>query len=336
MRSEQRFQEKLYQLKHMQTGMIRIGAFTSLSCHWLPQRLKAFNTVCPNIRYELKLGDSAQIADWTRNDKIDLGLVTDPQAANLEYIHLMEDTFSVILPQGHPLAQCAALSLDQLRQERFIFLEPEDNQAVEDWMAHNGFLPHIQYRVKDDYTIMALVENGLGISILPNLVLSRMPYRVHAVGLQPPLHAADRDHTAQKRLRLPGNAVSDLILEAGARARRGARGVVSRRRSRPAAGIIALPKQAPQKGRDAELHRSVRAGCPRRQDAVQGAPRPSRVRPATPPRIPAARFVSYPMTAHPVGIRKNRKNPHRLSFRSSLFIPQAKRSSPPKPAEHPA
>ena len=112
--------------------------------------------------------------------------MTDPQAADLEYIHLMEDTFSVILPQGHPLAQCAALSLDQLRQERFIFLEPEDNQAVEDWMAHNGFLPHIQYRVKDDYTIMALVENGLGISILPNLVLSRMPYRVHAVGLQPP------------------------------------------------------------------------------------------------------------------------------------------------------
>ena len=53
-------------------------------------------------------------------------------------------------------------------------------------MAHNGFLPHIQYRVKDDYTIMALVENGLGISILPNLVLSRMPYRVHAVSLQPP------------------------------------------------------------------------------------------------------------------------------------------------------
>ena len=44
-------------------------------------------------------------------------------------------------------------------------------------MAHNGFLPYIQYRVKDDYTIMALVENGLGISILPNLVLSRMPYR---------------------------------------------------------------------------------------------------------------------------------------------------------------
>lgn len=92
----------------------------------------------------------------------------------------------MILPEGHPLAKCAALSLDQLWQERFIFLEPEDNQAVEDWMARNGFLPHIQYRVKDDYTIMALVENGLGISILPNLVLSRMPYRVHAVELLPP------------------------------------------------------------------------------------------------------------------------------------------------------
>ena len=186
MSSERRFQEQLYQLKHMQTGLIRIGAFTSLSCHWLPQRLKGFNEVYPNIRYELKLGDSAQIAEWTRNDKIDLGLVTDPQTKDLQYLHLMEDDFSVILPEGHPLAQCAALSLDQLREERFIFLEPEDNQAMEDWMEHNGFVPHVQYRVKDDYTIMALVENGLGISILPNLVLSRMPYRVHAVELLPP------------------------------------------------------------------------------------------------------------------------------------------------------
>ena len=186
LRSERRLQEQLYQLKHMQTGTIRIGAFTSLSCHWLPQRLKGFNELYPNIRYELKLGDSAQIADWTRNDKIDLGLVTDPQADDLQFIQLMEDAFSVILPEDHPLAKCAVLSLDQLQQERFIFLEPEDNQAVEDWMARSGFVPHIQYRVKDDYTIMSLVESGLGISILPNLVLSRMPYRVHAAQLLPP------------------------------------------------------------------------------------------------------------------------------------------------------
>ncbi len=39
--------------------------------------------------------------------------------------------------------------------------------------------------MKDDYTIMALVENGLGISILPRLVLNRAPYRIRAVELLP-------------------------------------------------------------------------------------------------------------------------------------------------------
>lgn len=183
--SERRFREQLCQLKHIMTGALRIGAFTSLSCHWLPPQLKAFSEVYPNIRFELKMGDSRQIAEWVRSGVVDIGLATDPQSDDLRFIQLAEDPYTVIVPEAHPLACCQTATLERLRQEPFIFLEPEDNRGVEEHLRQLGFQPQVQYRVKDDYTIMSLVENGLGISILPSLVLRRAPYRICTVEMQP-------------------------------------------------------------------------------------------------------------------------------------------------------
>lgn len=184
--SEKCFREQLGQLKSMEAGVVRIGAFTSLSCHWLPQRLRAFGERYPRIQFELKLGSTPQIAEWARSGVIDLGLVTDPGAPDLDFIQLMEDEFAAVLPEGHPLAGRGSIGLGELAEESFIFLAPEDNQAVEERLRQEGFLPRIRCRVRDDYTVMALVECGLGVSILPRLVLNRSPYRLAVLELTPP------------------------------------------------------------------------------------------------------------------------------------------------------
>lgn len=200
--------QELDQLKNIQSGTIRIGSFTSLSCHWLPQKLKEFGRLYPGVRFELKLGDSGQIEEWTRGGVIDMGLTADTRAEDLRFIPLLEDHFLVVVSENHPLAGCRAVSCQQLQNEQFIFLEPEDNREMEAELRKDGFQPHVQYRVKDDYTIMALVESGLGISILPGLVLNRTPYRICALELMPPyirktgivLQDSDRISPATARL----------------------------------------------------------------------------------------------------------------------------------------
>ena len=184
--SEQRFQEQLCRLKRVPSGMLRIGAFTSLSCHWLPQRLKEFSAVYPNIQFDLKMADIGQIEAWTREGVVDIGLATAPQSDELRFIQLAEDPYAVVVPEAHPLARCQSAELDSLRQEPFIFLEPEDNRVMEEYLARLGFRPQVRCRVKDDYTIMSLVESGLGVSILPKLVLTRAPYRIRTLELLPP------------------------------------------------------------------------------------------------------------------------------------------------------
>lgn len=183
--SETIFSEQLNRLKNLQTGTIRIGAFTSLSCHWLPARLKAFRALYPGIRFELMLGHRDRIVEWARTGIIDVGLTEDPQTPELSFTLLQEDSFVLVVPENHPLAGRGSVTYDRLTEEAFIFLEPEDNRAVEEALVRDGFFPTVDYRVKDDYTIMAMVESGLGVSILPRLVLNRSPYHIRAVEFDP-------------------------------------------------------------------------------------------------------------------------------------------------------
>lgn len=141
----------------------------------LPRRLKAFGQLYPQIRFQLKLGDVAHIDQWLREGTVDLGLMIDPETEDLTFLPLLEDCYSVILPREHPLAGAEELSLEQLREECFILLEPEDNAPVEPQLRQAGV--RVGYRVKDDYTILAMVESGLGVSVLPHLLLQRTSYR---------------------------------------------------------------------------------------------------------------------------------------------------------------
>ncbi len=186
--SKIRLDDELARIKSLDVGVINIGAYTSLSCHWLPERLKAFGELYPGIRFDVRLGHRDRIAEWVREGSADIGLMEEPSGQDLDFSMLSEDPFAVTAPLGHPLAAGkGGITLENLASEQFIFLEPEDNIAVEEAFRSAGIVPKIRYRIKDDYTIMSMVESGLGISILPKLVLSRTPYRIEMLELEPQL-----------------------------------------------------------------------------------------------------------------------------------------------------
>ena len=52
------------ELNGLQSGLIRIGTFSSVATHWLPGIIKRFQKIYPNIEYELLLGDYSEIEAW--------------------------------------------------------------------------------------------------------------------------------------------------------------------------------------------------------------------------------------------------------------------------------
>ncbi len=176
--------ERSLELQNLNAGLIRIGIFTSLSCQWLPPYLKRFREEYPNIGFELLQGDVTQISDWLRNGTVDVGFMTDPESDEFYFRELLADRMNIVLPPEHPLAG-GPVSLGQLKDETFVLLESGYSQITEKMFRSAGLRPKQQYTVKDDYTVMSMVENGLGVSLLPELMLQRTPYKMYTCPTEP-------------------------------------------------------------------------------------------------------------------------------------------------------
>ena len=171
-------QSKVDELNGLQSGLIRIGTFSSVATHWLPNIIRAFQADYPNIDYELLLGDYTEIEQWLLEGRVDCGFLRLPAPPELETIFLERDNLRAILPPEHPLAALERVPLAALCEDPFLMLVKEKNTEFAQLFVQHGLTPNVHFTAWDDYAIMSMVENGLGISVLPELILRRVPYRI--------------------------------------------------------------------------------------------------------------------------------------------------------------
>lgn len=175
-------------LHGVQSGLIRIGTFSSVATHWLPNMIKRFQQDYPKIDFELLLGDYTEIKNWILEGRVDFGFLTLPTNAELETIVVAKDRLLVVLPEDHPLADCEKFPMRELENNPFILLEKGAKTEISAIFAKHKLLPQVRFTTWDDYAIMSMVENGLGISILPELILQRIPYRIISKELEVPAY----------------------------------------------------------------------------------------------------------------------------------------------------
>ncbi|MBS9335276.1 LysR family transcriptional regulator [Fructobacillus sp. M1-13] len=197
LRTYQALQERAASLKGLETGMVRIGAITSVSCYWLPELFKKFQEKYPNIEFVLQQGDFGMILDWLKRGEIDFGLMTAEYGDGFNKVVLHETEMKAFLPSKHPLAKLDSVPIEKLACDPFILVEGGGYSEPMKAFEEAGVIPHVRYRIQDDYTIMAMVEAGLGVSILSELVASRTDFDVVAKSIEPkvtrPVAAVYRD-----------------------------------------------------------------------------------------------------------------------------------------------
>ena len=110
-------------LHDMQSGLIRIGTFSSAATHWLPNMIKAFRKDYPKIDFELLLGDYTEIESWILEGRVDFGFLRLPTKAELETIYLEQDRLLVVIPQDHPFADFDKFPISELENSPFMLLE---------------------------------------------------------------------------------------------------------------------------------------------------------------------------------------------------------------------
>lgn len=184
-RAETAMQDRLLDIKGVVSGRTRVGTLTSVSCHILPPVIRRFQKKYPQITLELRQGDYRQIEGWILDGTVDMGFLRLPLSAKLDIIPFLEDEMVVVLPENHPWVREKRIPADKLTGVPFVLQEEGYNEDLKRYFRENGAAPRIDLRISDDYTIMSFVEQGIGVSILPETVLRRSPYRVVSRPLEP-------------------------------------------------------------------------------------------------------------------------------------------------------
>ena len=169
------------ELNGMDAGLVRVATFSSVSAQWLPSILKSFGERYPNIEFEVVTGDYyGQSEDWILQGKVDCGFLRLPSVKHLQTYALYRDELQVILPCGHPLADSDPFPAASLSTEPFIFLEEGQDYEISAALDKMGIRPNVKYTAREDRTMLAMVSKGLGISLLPELMVRHSPYPVVA------------------------------------------------------------------------------------------------------------------------------------------------------------
>ena len=180
-------QEKAKEIRGLETGVIRMGTLASISAHWMPSLLKEFQERYPHVEFVIHQGDYTSIQEWIKTGAVDFGFVNPKAVSGMETIVLKEGAMLAVLPETHPLAAEEVVPLDLLAAEPFILLEEGHYYEPLEAFHSVGAVPNVKYTIHDDYAIMTMVEAGLGVSILAELVLHRTNYRLALRPTAPPV-----------------------------------------------------------------------------------------------------------------------------------------------------
>jgi Transcriptional regulator len=180
-------QEKANEIKGLDTGIIRIGTISSITCHWLPNLMKDFQVSYPNVQFVLHQGDYSSIQEWIKIGAVDFGFISPSAVTGLETISIKEGRMLVVLPENHQLASHSTVHLEEIVNEPFILLEEGHFSEPMEAFHSCNLEPNIKFRMHDDYAIMTMVEAGLGVSILAELVLRRTNYNITLLPIEPPI-----------------------------------------------------------------------------------------------------------------------------------------------------
>lgn len=184
----QEMEGQICRMNGIETGVVRIGTFSSVAINWLPNIFAALQKDYPGIEYEMLLGDYDEVEHWIDEGRVDCGFLRLPTVSKFDTILLKQDEYKVVLPAGHNLAEKETIAVEDLNDLPFLLLEHGGKTEVSDLLERSHVQPDIRFTTWEDFAIMAMVEKGMGVSILPDMILRRIPYNIEIRSLQTPYY----------------------------------------------------------------------------------------------------------------------------------------------------
>ena len=186
LRQEDRIFELSAEMNGLLIGSVTIAAYSSIATHWLPAVISAFRRDYPQIRIKLMEGIWQEVSKWLDDRAADIGFFSYQEGMPYEFIPLAEDPMLALLPRDHPLANAAAYPLENCATDRFIMPALGCDDDVEALFAKNGIQPNVQFTTLESFSVMSMVEQGLGMTVMNQLITEKRICDIAMLPIDPP------------------------------------------------------------------------------------------------------------------------------------------------------
>lgn len=155
-------------------GVLRLGVIPTLGPFLLPRLLGKLRRKYPALRLYLREDLTGRLIERLDSGEVDLVLLALPYGTgNVETEVLFEDPFSFCCSRSHPLARSSRISLDEIKEEHLLLLQDGHclRQHALSACSVRGRPDVDPFEPTSLHTLVQMVDNGLGVTLLPQLAI---------------------------------------------------------------------------------------------------------------------------------------------------------------------
>ena len=182
---------ELEELRGLRRGRLAIGAMQSLLPFDLSRALATFRAAYPGVDIRLVEGSGRELYEAISTDRIDLAFapLDGNVPENFEWHPLFAERLVAIVSPSSPLAELSGVDVADLRDEPFVFVQGGTGlrTAVERAAQQAGYRPRVSLETHEVLRAIALVEAGLGVSVVSPTVAQQAGDRIAVLTLRPAL-----------------------------------------------------------------------------------------------------------------------------------------------------
>jgi DNA-binding transcriptional LysR family regulator len=162
-------EEEMAALRGLKSGILRVGASTTVATYFLPPLLASFHEQHPGVTLRVTSANTRAITRGLLEARLDIALVEGPVShERISVTRWREDELVVIAPATHPLLRKKRIVASDLKDEPFILREPGSGTRVvaEQALAKHGVHPKPAVQLGSTEAIKQAVAAGLGIAVV--------------------------------------------------------------------------------------------------------------------------------------------------------------------------
>jgi len=175
--------------RSLEGGQVRIASFRSAATHIIPKAIAQFRRKFPKLTASLtEHVDYAAVEQALREGKVDVGITYLPSPAEFDTWELVKDEYLLFFPPSISIPE--HLTWEDLATYPLIF-GPDDDAcyvSLNQHFSRHKFTKKADYQVSEDSTIVGMVIQGLGVTVLPRLAAHPIPPELQIRSLPVPFY----------------------------------------------------------------------------------------------------------------------------------------------------